>query len=95
MRGSCVIFSSNTDNGLNVGSFYLNANNVTSNVNIDSDTFVKRFKQKPTLIKFSSVISYYGWSITSDCYNLWNKYINVKFKTILYNMNVSNKVIRS
>ena len=26
MRGSCVIFSSNTDNGLNAGSFYLNAN---------------------------------------------------------------------
>ena len=38
MRGSCVIFSSNTDNGLNAGSFYLNANNGTSdaNGNIDS-----------------------------------------------------------
>ena len=34
MRGSCVIFSSNTDNGLNAGSFYLNANNGTSSYNL-------------------------------------------------------------
>ena len=38
MRGSCVIFSSNTDNGLNAGSFYLYANNDASSAsgNIDS-----------------------------------------------------------
>ena len=33
MRVNHVIFSSNTDNGLNAGSFYLNANNATSNAN--------------------------------------------------------------
>ena len=38
MRGSCVIFSSNTDNGLNAGSFYLNANNDTSNANGNIDS---------------------------------------------------------
>ena len=38
MRGSCVIFSSNADNGLNVGSFYLNANNGTSNANGNTDS---------------------------------------------------------
>lgn len=38
MRGSCVIFSSNTDNGLNAGSFYLNANNATSNANANIDS---------------------------------------------------------
>ena len=38
MRGSCVIFSSNTDNGLNAGSFYLNANNGTSNANENIDS---------------------------------------------------------
>ena len=38
MRGSCVIFSSNTDNGLNAGRFYLNANNATSNANANIDS---------------------------------------------------------
>lgn len=38
MRGSCIIFSSNTDNGLNAGSFYLNANNATSNANANIDS---------------------------------------------------------
>ena len=33
MRGSCVIFSSNTDNGLNAGSFYLSADNAASAAN--------------------------------------------------------------
>ena len=33
-----VIFSSNTDNGLNAGSFYLNANNATSNANANIDS---------------------------------------------------------
>src|SRR5574344_3101727 len=86
-----------TENGLDFLGFVfytiytLLRNRIASNFK----SAVKRFKQDPSLIKFSSVISYYGWIISSDCYNLWNKYINVKFKTILYNINVSNKVIRS
>lgn len=38
MRVNHVIFSSNTDNGLNAGSFYLNANNATSNANANIDS---------------------------------------------------------
>ena len=39
---SLVIFSSNTSNGLNCSTFYLNANNATSNsnANIDSGTLL-------------------------------------------------------
>ena len=36
--GGCVIFSGNADNGLNAGSFYLNANNGTSNANENIDS---------------------------------------------------------
>ena len=86
-----------TENGLDFLGFvfYTRYTLLRSRIARNFKSAVKRFKQKPTLIKFSSVISYYGWIITSDCYNLWNKCINVKFKTILCNMNVSNKVIRS
>ena len=52
MRGSCVIFSSNTDNGLNAGSFYLNANNGTSNANGNIDS--------GDLLHVSSWMSYRG-----------------------------------
>lgn len=33
-----VLFSRNTNNGLNSGSFYLNANNATSNANSNIDS---------------------------------------------------------
>ena len=38
MKGSCVIFSSNTDNELNAGRFYLNAYDAVSNVNANIDS---------------------------------------------------------
>ena len=43
---SLVIFSSNTSNGLNCSTFYLNANNATSNsnANIDSGTLLNMYK---------------------------------------------------
>ena len=86
-----------TENGLDFLGFvfYTRYTLLRNRIARNFKSAVRRFKQKPTLIKFSSVISYYGWVISSDCYNLWNKYINVKFKSILCNMNVSNKVIRS
>ena len=43
---SLVNFSSNTNNGLNCSTFYLNANNATSNsnANIDSGTLLNIYK---------------------------------------------------
>jgi hypothetical protein len=43
---SLVNFSSNTSNGLNCSTFYLNANNATSNANanIDSGTLLNMYK---------------------------------------------------
>ena len=75
--------------------FYTRYTLLRSRIARNFKSTVKRFKQEPTLTKFNSVMSYYGWVKSSDCYNLWNKYINAKFKSIMCNMNVSNKVIRS
>ena len=54
---------------------------------------VRRFRYNPTEKEFNSIISYNGWMVASDSYNLWNRYVTNKLKLIVHNIGLSNKVI--
>ena len=51
------------------------------------------FIDKPSARSLNSVISYNGWIIASNSYNLWKKYINYKLKNITVNIDANNKVL--
>ena len=51
------------------------------------------FLNSPSTKNLNSVISYNGWVIASDSYNLWKKYINCKFKQVVVNVNLNNKTL--
>ena len=51
------------------------------------------FLNRPSIKSLNSVISYNGWVIASNSYNLWKKYINCKFKQVAVNANLNNKTL--
>ena len=51
------------------------------------------FINKPSSRSLNSVISYNGWVIASNSYNLWKKYIDCRFKQIAVNTNLINKTL--
>ena len=51
------------------------------------------FLNRPSMKNLNSVISYNGWVIASNSYNLWKKYINCKFKQVAVNVNLNNKTL--
>ena len=51
------------------------------------------FINKPSARSLISVISYNGWIIASNSYNLWKKHINYEFKNIIVNIDANNKVL--
>ena len=51
------------------------------------------FINKPSARSLISVISYNGWIIASNSYNLWKKYINYEFKNIIVKIDANNKVL--
>ncbi len=54
---------------------------------------VKEFRLQPTKAGISSIISYNGWVVASDSYNLWNKYINPKLRELATYLGCTNKVL--
>jgi hypothetical protein len=54
---------------------------------------VKEFRLQPTKAGISSIISYNGWVVASDSYNLWNKYINPKLRELATYLGYTNKVL--
>lgn len=54
---------------------------------------VKKFIQHPTSNGISSIVSYNGWVIASDSYNLWKKYINPELIDIMSDLGKINKVL--
>ena len=51
------------------------------------------FINKPSARSLNSVISYNGWVIASNSYNLWKKYIDCRFKQFAVNTNLINKTL--
>ena len=51
------------------------------------------FINNPNTKSLNSVISYNGWVIASNSYNLWKKYIDCKFKQFAVNMNLINRTL--
>ena len=54
---------------------------------------VKKFAQHPTSHGISSIVSYNGWIIASDSYNLWKKYINPELIDLMSDLGNINKVL--
>lgn len=66
--------------------------NFSSNTSNDTNTG-SFYRYNPTEKEFNSIISYNGWMVASDSYNLLNRYITNKLKRIVHKIGLSNKVI--
>ena len=81
--------------GLDYLGFVFKRKNVLLRKSIASSfkTATRNFLNSPSTKNLNSVISYNGWVIASDSYNLWKKYINHKFKQVVVNVKLSNKTL--
>ena len=81
--------------GLDYLGFIFKRKNVLLRKSIASSfkTATINFLNSPCTKNLNSVVSYNGWVIASDSYNLWKKYINSKFKQVSVSVNLNNKTL--
>lgn len=63
--------------------------NIATSFKVAANTFIKKKNSKT----FSSVISYNGWMVVANTYNLWNSKINNDFRKIAVSFGYNNKVL--
>lgn len=93
VKGNIKVNNLNT--GLDFLGFIFKRRNVLLRKSIaySFKTATLNFINNPNTKNLNSVISYNGWVMASNSYNLWKKYIDCKFKQFAVSMNLINRTL--